>query len=197
MDLELSISWCERVSEWILLAQELSAISPSKDDLLPAKAKSAASIIACTATNFFILIPQSQGLVLLSDYNFHAHALVLFAADHGAYDFVFAGLGRGEHEFLHPGLEQQVPAGDARAVLGAQQEEAVNGAVAVQALRLAGGDAQPDFLARLQREHGLRLAGNFVPAVAVGEDLDQAGIAECRLDEQQHGRGNLEHGEMA
>src|SRR6202521_6089522 len=107
----------------------------------------------------------------------HVHVLMPFAADHGANDLVFSQLGGDlQNKFLHSGLEFQVPVRDLRAILLADQSEAVNGSVPVEGLVLLGRDSEFYFFTGLEGQRGTLLPADLVAAVFVGKDLNYANL---------------------
>src|SRR6202795_5306437 len=107
----------------------------------------------------------------------HVHVLMPFAADHGANDLVFSRLGRDlQNKFLNAGLELQVPVRDLRAILLADQSEAVNGSVPIDGLGLPGRDSELYFFARLEGQRGTRLSTDLVAAVFIGKYFNHANL---------------------
>src|SRR5467141_4585261 len=110
----------------------------------------------------------------------HVHVLMPFAADHGANDLVFSRLRRDlQDKFLSAGLELEVPVRELRAILLADESEAVNGSVPVEGLGLLGRDSELYFFARLEGQRGTRLSTDLVAAIFVGKDLDHANRVLC------------------
>src|SRR5258708_5062788 len=105
------------------------------------------------------------------------HVLMPFAADHGADDRVFSRLGRDlQDKFLSAGLEFEVPVRELRAILLADQSEAVNGSVPVEGLGLPGRDSELYFFARLEGQRGTRLPTDLVSAVFIGKYFNHANL---------------------
>src|SRR5215469_10008321 len=85
-------------------------------------------------------IPQSSVLLpaLRLYYKLHAHAFMVFTADHRAQNFVLSRLGRsGQGELLLTRFQFKVPAGDFGMVFLPQQREAVHCSVTVPGLAFA------------------------------------------------------------
>src|ERR1700675_3542135 len=185
------ISLWERVREWTLVAHWESAISPSKtlssaprmcgpsaakENKTGARNKNGLTFIA-THLVFSEFCKTRCNVALRFHQKLHIHLFVVMAADNRAdHEILTCFTGRGKREFLSSGLEQQIPAIYGLAILGAQQGESVNGAIAVAAFGFVGGDAQDDRLAGLHGDDRLFLARDFVTAVVIGQDLDHPGL---------------------
>src|SRR6202047_5422870 len=115
---------------------------------------------------------------MLGNHNdLHVHVLMPFAADHGTNDLIFSRLGRDlQDKFLSARLELQVPVRELRAILLADESEAMNGSVPVVGLGFLGRDSELSFFARLESQRGTRLPADLVAAVFVGKDLDHANL---------------------
>src|SRR5258708_29201960 len=108
----------------------------------------------------------------------HVHVHMPFAADHGADDCVFSRLGRDlQDKFLSAGLEFEVPVRELRAILLADQSEAVNGSVPVEGLGLPGRDSVLYFFARLEGQRGTRLPTDLVSAVFIRMNFNRSNSA--------------------
>src|ERR1051326_1022204 len=117
----------------------------------------------------------------------HVHAFVFFTANYGANDFIFARFRRsGKLKFLLARLEQEVPSFDMASILGSEQGEAVDRAIAVPGFASTCGHAQEQLLAGLDGDLRSALSGDLVATVAVGGDLDNVRLVRClRLPEQR------------
>src|SRR3984893_19545372 len=99
------------------------------------------------------------------DYQFHVHALVIFAANHGAHHFIVARLVRGtQKELLRAWLEQQAPSLYFRPVLGSQQGEAMYRSIAIPRFCSARGYAQKYLFSSGQCDLGTRRAAYLITA---------------------------------
>src|SRR5579872_2992887 len=126
MDLDLSISWCERVSEWTFKAHWLSETSPWKTrEFWPWTAMAIMNIPA--AHNIIARIINQSPDRSRKHGELHVHAFVVFAANYRTHDFIFARFGRsGEDKFLLAGFEQQIPSFDMGSILGSEQGKTVD-----------------------------------------------------------------------
>src|ERR1700675_288423 len=107
----------------------------------------------------------------------HVHVLMTFAADHGANDLIFSRFGGNlQNKFLRSGLKFEVPVRELRAILLADQSEAVNGSVPVEGLGLPGRDSELYFFARLEGQRGTRLSTDLVAAVFIGKYFNHANL---------------------
>src|ERR1700704_1312296 len=92
----------------------------------------------------------------------HAHVLMPVTADHGANDLIFSRLGGDlQDKFLSARLELKVPVREFRAILLADQSEAVNGSVPVRVLAFLGRDSELYFFARLEGQRRTRLPADL------------------------------------
>src|ERR1039458_3095093 len=102
---------------------------------------------------------------------------MLFAADHRANHLVAPRfVGSGEEELLRPRLEEQVPTVHPGPVLGSQQGKAMNRTIAIPRFAPGRRHASHYLSARLDGDLRSALSSNLVTAVAVGSDLDDAGL---------------------
>src|SRR4029077_5007406 len=151
--------------------QELSPISPRK---VAAWLNPVARTTKTVRTiEQLIKIPCVNALGNNND--LHVHVLMSFAADHGTNDLIFSRLGRDlQDKFLSARLELEVPVRELRAILLADESEAMNGSVPVVGLGFFGRDSELYFFARLESQRGTLLPADLVAAVFVGKDLDHA-----------------------
>src|SRR5580658_2186326 len=160
----------------MLRAQELSPISPRK---VAAWLKPADTIRTIQLLTFQLMNTRhlmSIPLRLLSDHDdFHVHVFMSLAADDRADNPIFSRFGgHTQDKFLDAGLEFKIPARDFRAILLADEREAVNGSVSVEGLRLLSSDSELYFFACLEGKRGTHLATDLVTAVLVGQDFNHA-----------------------
>src|ERR1700681_3808989 len=105
------------------------------------------------------------------------HVFMPVAADHSANDLVFPRLGWDlKDKFLSGVLALEIAVRELRAILLADQSEAVNGSIPVECLGLLGRDSELYFFARLEGQRGTRLPANLVAAVLVGKNLNHANL---------------------
>src|SRR5271170_8002030 len=120
---------------------------------------------------------------------------MVFAADNCTYHFVLARVaGSGEVKFLLSRFEQQIPPVHSGSILSPQNGEAMNRSIPIPGLASARGNSEKDLLSRLHRDLGSALAGNLVPAVTIGDDLDHPLLgAGTRQSGQQSGCNHDPH----
>src|SRR5260370_17526682 len=95
----------------------------------------------------------------------HVHVLMPFDADHGTNDLIFSRLGRDlQDKLLSARLELEVPVRELRAILLADESEAMNGSVAVEGLGFFGRDSELYFFARLESRRWPRLPADLFSA---------------------------------
>src|SRR5579863_3124210 len=125
---------------------------------------------------------------------FHIHAFVVFTANHSADDDVLARFRRSdEMKLLRSGLEEQIPSLNFGSVLGAQKSETMNRSIAIPGFASASRHVQGHRFAGLDGDLRRALPGDLVAAVAVGKQLNDAGLSAGAGDRSEHGASERHH----